>query len=75
MPFPSSGDLSNPGIEPMSLALAGGFFTTAPLGNTTHERQILNSKTQGDEIKRMEKDIPCKEKPKVARAAILILDV
>ena len=29
MPFPFPGDLSNPGIEPMSSALAGGFF---PLG-------------------------------------------
>ena len=31
LPFPSPGDLPNPGIEPgslMSLALAGGFFTT-----------------------------------------------
>ena len=31
LPFPSSGDLPDPGIEPMSLpspALAGGFFTT-----------------------------------------------
>ena len=33
--FPSPGDLPDPGIEPKSLvspALAGGFFTTAPLG-------------------------------------------
>ena len=32
LPFPSSRNLSNPGIEPMSLmspALAGGFFTTS----------------------------------------------
>ena len=32
MPFPTSGDLSDPGIEPASLvspALAGGFFTTS----------------------------------------------
>ena len=29
-PFPSPGDLPNPGIEPMSPALAGGFFTTDP---------------------------------------------
>ena len=32
-PFPSPGDLPNPGIEPTSLAslaLAGGFFTTEP---------------------------------------------
>ena len=34
LPFRSPGDLSNPGIEPMSPlspALAGDFFTTAPL--------------------------------------------
>ena len=33
LPFPTSGDLPNPGIEPASLespALAGRFFTTAP---------------------------------------------
>ena len=27
LPFPSPGDLSNPGIDPASPALAGGFFT------------------------------------------------
>ena len=32
LPFPSPGDLSDPGIEPMSPALAGGFFTTEPPG-------------------------------------------
>ena len=30
LPFPPAGDLSDPGIEPMSPALAGGFFTTEP---------------------------------------------
>ena len=30
LPFPSPGDLPNPGIEPVSPALAGGFFTTEP---------------------------------------------
>ena len=29
-PFPSPGDLTDPGIEPASPALAGGFFTTEP---------------------------------------------
>ena len=29
-PFPSPGDLPDPGIEPASLALAGGFFITEP---------------------------------------------
>ena len=28
LPFPSAGDLPDPGIEPVSLSLAGGFFTT-----------------------------------------------
>ena len=32
LPFPSPGDLPDPGIEPMSPALAGGFFTTEPSG-------------------------------------------
>ena len=31
-PFPSPGDLPNPGIKPASPALAGGFFTTEPPG-------------------------------------------
>ena len=34
LPFPSPGDLSLPGIEPMSPALACGFFTTEPPGKT-----------------------------------------
>ena len=32
LPFPSAGDLPNPGIEPESPALAGRFFTTEPPG-------------------------------------------
>ena len=32
LPFPSPGDLPNPGIEPTSPALAGKFFTTQPPG-------------------------------------------
>ena len=35
LPFPPPGNFPNPGIEPGSLvapALAGGFFTTVPLG-------------------------------------------
>ena len=33
MPCPSPGDLPHPGIEPLSPALTGGFFTIAPPGN------------------------------------------
>ena len=32
MPFLSPGDLPNPGIQPASPALAGGFLTTGPPG-------------------------------------------
>ena len=32
LPFPSPGDLPNPGIEHVSSALVGGFFTTEPPG-------------------------------------------
>ena len=35
MPFPSLGDLPDPGIEATSPALAGGFFTTEQLGKPT----------------------------------------
>ena len=36
LPFPSPGDLPDPGIEPMSPALAGGFFTTEPPGKPAY---------------------------------------
>jgi len=30
LPYPSPGDLLDPGIKPVSPVLAGGFFTTEP---------------------------------------------
>ena len=33
LPFPTPGDLPDTGIEPVSLPLAGRFFTTEPLRN------------------------------------------
>ena len=39
LPFPSPEDLPDPGIEPPSPALAGGFFTTAPPGKPALEIQ------------------------------------
>ena len=35
LPFPSPGDLPDPGVESLSPSLAGGFFTTEPLGKPT----------------------------------------
>ena len=34
LPFPPLGDLPDPGIKALSLALVGGFFTTAPPGQS-----------------------------------------
>ena len=33
LPFPPPGDLPDPGIQPASPSLTGGFFTTEPLGS------------------------------------------
>ena len=41
LPFPTPGDLSDPGTDPMplaSLALADGFFTTEPPGKPNYIR-------------------------------------
>ena len=41
LPFPSPGDLPDPGIEPTALvspALAGGFFTTEPVTKEAPQR-------------------------------------
>ena len=40
LPFPSSGDLPDSGIEPVFPALAGGFFTTEPPGKP---KVLINS--------------------------------
>ena len=43
LPFPSPGDLPDPGIEPASPALAGGFFTTEPPWKPLREMgRVLN---------------------------------
>ena len=41
LPFASPGDLPDPGIEPMSPALEGGFFTTEPPGRPIQANTLL----------------------------------
>ena len=43
LPFPSPRDLPDPGIEPTSPALAGGFFTTAKPGKSLWDLEKLNN--------------------------------
>ena len=45
LPFPSPGDLPNPGIKLVPLALAGRFFITEPLGNPKADLQYNKIKT------------------------------
>ena len=44
LPFPSPGDLPNPGIESTSPTLAGGFFTTKLPGKPTQSLTLWNWK-------------------------------
>ena len=41
LPFPSPGDLPDPGIEPASPALAGSVFTAVPQGKPLDGCMIL----------------------------------
>ena len=41
VPFPSPGDLPDPGIEPESPALAGGFFTTESPGQLVKYKYLF----------------------------------
>ena len=42
LPFPSPGDLPNPGIEPMSLAWQGDSLPLSPQGNPISSLQLKN---------------------------------
>ena len=44
LPFPTLGDLPNPGLEPTSPALAGGFFTTVQPGKPTYPQYGFQNK-------------------------------
>ena len=49
LPFPSPGDLLDPGIKPTFLApptLAGGFYANVPPGNPTEIFQCITTKTK-----------------------------
>ena len=56
MPFPSPGDLPDPGIEPPSPALADRFFTTEPSGKQHFIEHLqldvltLNHYSQGNKL-------------------------
>ena len=62
LPFPSPGDLPNPGIEPTSLAgdsvLAGRFFTTEPLGKPRIREWVVISFSSGPCLVRTLRDDP-----------------
>ena len=47
LPFPSPGDLSDPGIEPRSPALQGRLSTSEPPGKSLHQNRILSYLSKG----------------------------
>ena len=44
LPFPSPVDLPDPGIEPVSPVLVGGFFTTKPLGKPIYTPYLAHNR-------------------------------
>ena len=48
LPFPPPRDLPDPGIEPASPALAGGFFTTEPPGKPPQELKNVSNVISSD---------------------------
>ena len=61
LPCPSPGDLPDPGIEPGSPALTGGFFTTKPLGKPVFliaRRQIVNTELRDSQVVLVVKNLP-----------------
>ena len=48
--LPAPGDLPSPGMEPMSPALAGRFFTTETPGKPTTKDKLLNLKHRLEKI-------------------------
>ena len=58
MAFPSSGDLLDPGIEPESPALAGGFFTTEPPGKQHEFHAKGEPRERADDHRRADQRVP-----------------
>jgi len=54
--FPTPGDLPDPGIEPVSLALAGRFFTSSATWETLGLDIVSMTLLKYTHIKRMEKE-------------------
>jgi len=50
LPFPSPGDLPNPGIKPLSPALAGRFFTTGFPGGSDGKNLPEGQETQAQSL-------------------------
>ena len=55
--FPSAGVLPDPGIEPESPALVGGFFTTEPLGEKDLKRKRASWKQRTKQQQQQQQSI------------------
>ena len=50
LPFPSPGDPPDPGIEPTSPTLAGGFSTPEPAGKSTVKGEMVTSMAEEEKV-------------------------
>ena len=73
LPFPSPGNLPNPGIKPMPLTLAGWFFTTVPPGTSGSP----NAFKQHTQIQRLQTQLctMCLIWSKISSAKIYIISL
>ena len=51
LPFPSPGDLPDPGIQPRSPTLTGRFFTTEPLGKPIYLSDQISCSVVSDSLR------------------------
>ena len=71
LPFPSPGDLPDPGIEPASSALAGGFFITEPPGNHAGRDKKVSWMPMGSIAWMRTTSLPCDVTPLLNGAMLL----
>ena len=71
LPCPPPRDLPDPGVEPASPALTGGFFTTEPPGKplSTSYTKIIHPQTEREKKKKTFLSLP---KPQIARRTLTV---
>ena len=75
MPFPSPGDLPQPGVEPASPALAGGFLTVEPPSVFIRPLHFMLSLAVGDLLTFSAAVLLLERKPFGASSVLCVVEV